>query len=451
MMDFLQNAKSYSNPEIMARDFLTMYFRDKGISYPLNPFQMLKDFGILFNLQNFKKLEGVYIPQSGDDDVPLVGININRPITRQRYTAAHELCHHFRDAEKQINCPLSHKDNIEKFADGFAAAVLMPEKELYKQVARRKKGAYIGLNDVLEIADYFGVSFESCAFRIAYKIHALDGDTDANKLRKRIREYAPDKRRQEAGMTYQILYAMLIDTMQENLSYVPTERAQLVFQNDYIYNDSRMEGVDTTLEEAAEIVTDLRLKKQKSQYCREENEAYLSIAGHYVMYQEIFQQPIKEKCSVFDTVILNKELYSCYPCPEGGGNFRQNDTLVLGAKFETVTYTNIVPELLKLNPELTALYENRSMLPLSEYIKGVIRIHHKLTVIHPFSDGNGRTTRAFMNVLLVRGKVCPVYIKVEEKDAYIKALEIADTTGRYDALYEVIFKALLRSYMELTI
>ena len=79
-MDFLQHAKSYSNPEIMARDFLSMYFRAKGISYPLNPFQMLKDFGILFNLQNFKKLEGVYIPQSGDDDVPLVGININRPI-----------------------------------------------------------------------------------------------------------------------------------------------------------------------------------------------------------------------------------------------------------------------------------------------------------------------------------------------------------------------------------
>ena len=177
----------------------------------------------------------------------------------------------------------------------------------------------------------------------------------------------------------------------------------------------------------------------------------MSIAGHFLMYQEIFQPPEKEGCSIFDMVRLNKKLFSCYPHPEFGGNIRQTETLVLGAKFEATNHANIISELLGLDPELKALYESRATLPLSEYIKGVVRLHHKLTVIHPFADGNGRTTRAFMNMLFVRGKVCPVYIKVKEKSAYIKALGIADRTGNCDALYEVIFKALLRSYMELTI
>ena len=44
-------------------------------------------------------------------------------------------------------------------------------------------------DDALEIADYFGVSFESCVFRLAYKLHAIDGDIEPDELRKRITKY----------------------------------------------------------------------------------------------------------------------------------------------------------------------------------------------------------------------------------------------------------------------
>ena len=49
----------------------------------------------------------------------------------------------------------------------------------------------------------------------------------------------------------------------------------------------------------------------------------------------------------------------------------------------------------------------------------------KFERIHPFQEGNGRTTRAFMNVQLVRAELTPVYIKVEEKTNYIMDI----TTG----------------------
>ena len=139
-MDFRQEAKLYKDPEKMASAYLASHFGNSRIEYPINPFALLQDEGVLFNLTNFKKLEGVYIPATSENDIPTVGINANRPITRQRFTAAHELCHHFRDAGKQINCPIggSSRSAIESFAEKFAAAVLMPLAELRIQVNKRK-------------------------------------------------------------------------------------------------------------------------------------------------------------------------------------------------------------------------------------------------------------------------------------------------------------------------
>jgi len=137
-MQFETEAKQYTDPEKMAAAYLVKYYGDQKIEYPINPFKMLKDEGILFSLMDFKKLEGVYIPVSSTDDVPVVGINVNRLITRQRFTAAHELCHHFRDADKHISCPIGSKNAAERFAEGFAAALLMPINELRAQVNKRK-------------------------------------------------------------------------------------------------------------------------------------------------------------------------------------------------------------------------------------------------------------------------------------------------------------------------
>lgn len=102
-MGYLTDTEKYTDPEKMAADFLTAFFGNQKIEYPISPFAFLKAEGILFKLVGFNKLEGVYIPASEEDDSPVVGINVNRPITRQRFTAAHELCHHFRDADKQIS------------------------------------------------------------------------------------------------------------------------------------------------------------------------------------------------------------------------------------------------------------------------------------------------------------------------------------------------------------
>ncbi len=450
MSDFYSAVKFIDNAEELADLYLRHYFKGQTISYPINPFQMLIDEGVNFAIRDFGKLEGVYVPAIDHDDIPIVGINLNRPITRQRFTAAHELCHYIRDSENQV-CPLiGTKSVAERFADNFASGLLMPLGELRIQVSKRGKNGYVDFDDILEIADYFGVSFESCVYRTAYFIHAVQGNTEAKELRKRIQKYKPANKRRERGFHSVSLYEGLIDSYEHALRFIPNEFALNVFQNGYIYNDSRMEGVDIDIETAAEIVTDIRLSKQSSKYCSEENEAFLSIAGHAAMYLYIFELPVPDKCSVFDTVSLHKRLYSCFPYPEYGGQFRDNNALVLGAKFETVDYKDILNRMIKIDERVKMVFEQRAESPISSYIKSAVQLHHELTVIHPFSDGNGRILRAFFNIMMMLNNLTPVYIKVEDKNEYIEALAAADKDGDYARLFEFFFRAVLRTNVELT-
>ena len=450
MSDFCGTARTIDNAEQLAELYLQHYFKGNEINYPINPFQMLLDEGVKFAIRDFGELEGVYIPAKDSEDIPIVGINLNRPITRQRFTAAHELCHFLRDSNEQICSIFGTKSAIEKFADSFASGVLMPFGELQAQVSKRKKDGYVDFDNILEISDYFGVSFESCLFRIAYLVHAVQGNTEVSELKKRVRKFKPDLRRKEQGFNNMLLYEGLLDSYGHALRFTPNEFALNVFQNDYIYNDSRLEGVDIDHGIAAEIVTDIRLKKQSSEYCIEENEAFMSIAGHAAMYSYIFNLPVTDKCSVFDTVSLHKRLYSCFPYPEYGGQFRDNNTIVLGAKFETIDYNDIISALIKVDERVRMVFEQKEFIPISSYIKCVVKLHHELTVIHPFGDGNGRTLRAFFNVMMVRNKLTPVYIKVEDKSEYIEALAVADKDAEFAPLFEFFSRAILRTNVELT-
>jgi Fic family protein len=49
--------------------------------------------------------------------------------------------------------------------------------------------------------------------------------------------------------------------------------------------------------------------------------------------------------------------------------------------------------------------------------------HFQLTAIHPFTDGNGRTARLLMNMLLLRGGYVPLAVRPEDRKQYLDALE----------------------------
>ena len=71
--------------------------------------------------------------------------------------------------------------------------------------------------------------------------------------------------------------------------------------------------------------------------------------------------------------------------------------------------------------------------------------HLKLVTIHPFVDGNGRTARLLMNLLLLQTGYPPCLIQKEERLTYINAIERAENASEFDDYYDVIFGGIERS------
>ncbi len=71
--------------------------------------------------------------------------------------------------------------------------------------------------------------------------------------------------------------------------------------------------------------------------------------------------------------------------------------------------------------------------------------HLKLVSIHPFVDGNGRTARLLMNLLLVQEGYPPAIIRKEDRSAYINAIEKAQLHNELTDYYIIIINAVERS------
>lgn len=71
--------------------------------------------------------------------------------------------------------------------------------------------------------------------------------------------------------------------------------------------------------------------------------------------------------------------------------------------------------------------------------------HYKLVSVHPWSDGNGRTSRLLMNLILMQEGYPPAIIRKEDRLAYINSLEKAQTGGALDDFYNLVFEAVDRS------
>jgi Fic family protein len=56
--------------------------------------------------------------------------------------------------------------------------------------------------------------------------------------------------------------------------------------------------------------------------------------------------------------------------------------------------------------------------------------HEGLVTVHPFSDGNGRTSRLLMNLMLLKGGYPTVVIRPEDRPVYFDALDATRTGDR---------------------
>lgn len=98
-----------------------------------------------------------------------------------------------------------------------------------------------------------------------------------------------------------------------------------------------------------------------------------------------------------------------------------------------------VPELMK--GFVRWLQNNNSDHP----IKIALDAHFKLVSIHPFVDGNGRTARLLMNLMLMQKGYPPAIVRKEDRSVYINSLEKGQIKDDLTDYFKVMLEAVDRS------
>ena len=122
---------------------------------------------------------------------------------------------------------------------------------------------------------------------------------------------------------------------------------------------------------------------------------------------------------------------------EGPGGFREHDIHPFPAGMTPPSWPLVPARMASWVEEANALEPREP-----EFCERVARLHCTFEQIHPFLDGNGRTGRLVLNLLLVRLGYPPAIIYKNDRTAYLTALRRGDA-GEYGALGELIARAIL--------
>ncbi len=126
---------------------------------------------------------------------------------------------------------------------------------------------------------------------------------------------------------------------------------------------------------------------------------------------------------------------------EGPGSFRRHDIQRFESGLRPPSFTDVHAQVTDWVRDV-----NRLRFASGRIIELLAELHAGFERIHPFLDGNGRTGRLLMNLVLVRFGYPPAVIQKRERRLYLKALAKADR-GDPGPLGELLARAVLDNLM----
>jgi Fic family protein len=201
---------------------------------------------------------------------------------------------------------------------------------------------------------------------------------------------------------------------------------------EWTYNSNSIEGNTLTLQETHMVLQEGITIKGKS--LREHFEAF----NHDKALDLVYELADKhQKLSAKDIMNVHALVLRSIE-DDYAGRFRNGGVRISGANFSPPNARK-VPDLID---ELIA-FTNDNPLELNDIVLATI-FHHKFVWIHPFFDGNGRTVRLMMNLLLMRKGFPPAIILKTDRKKYYLALNTANK-GDYSKLALLMAQSLERT------
>jgi Fic family protein len=218
------------------------------------------------------------------------------------------------------------------------------------------------------------------------------------------------------------------------LSASALQHLQKYYDVELTYTSNAIEGNTLTLRETAEVIEHgitVGGKRLKD---------HLEAIDHYdaVLWMRALAAttvPVGEKdvCELHRRIVARSE-------PEIAGVYSAHRRRIAGSAV-------VFPNPAKL-PELMAA-SGRS-LEQATTPEAAFDAHFRLTAIHPFADGNGRTARLLMNLLLIRGGYVPIAVRPEDRKTYLDTLErgsLTDDLGPFQTFMHERLDATLSEYL----
>lgn len=197
---------------------------------------------------------------------------------------------------------------------------------------------------------------------------------------------------------------------------------------EWTYNSNHIEGNTLTLQETKMVLQEGITVKGKS--LREHFEA----KNHEKAINYLFSiVDASYEIRAIDILSIHSLVLNMIE-EDFAGRIRNGGVRISGANF-------IPPNANKVSNLLDELIDfvNTNPLQLNDIELATI-FHHKLVWIHPFFDGNGRTVRLAMNLLLMRKGFPPAIILSNDRKKYYEALNQANK-GNYRKLMLLMCQA----------
>ena len=206
------------------------------------------------------------------------------------------------------------------------------------------------------------------------------------------------------------------------------------FSFDLTYNSNAIEGNRLTLKETYFIINDGITVKGKS--LKDHLEAKNHHEAIHYLYEMIEHQ---KRHTVSEHLIRSLQQLIIKDIEENEtGLYRSGDVMITGSSHKPPSAYK-VPQL--MNNLINWIKSNSKKM---HTVQLAALAHHKLVHIHPFTDGNGRTARLFMNLILLQKGYPLVIILKNDRKKYYQCLEKADK-GQTADIQKFIAQAVERS------